>query len=481
MRIFFRDIKHRLTELEEKGDIFLANEISANYMVGSMMALMEAIVLVLLALNEMNVFVAAKDSVRSGALFAFIIALPSLVIAGIKRGEGKYIRQLLLTSVTLQCASFLAFTGQNATLTMVVPVLLSIRYYKPRVTFDLAHVSVLLFAAAELAFAYIGSINANSFQPEVGTVITIETSLKNALIPLINENKASYISNLFSYEFIPRLVSYFAVCGVSYFVSLRGKQLLELQNSVVSKNVCMSTELELAEKIQWGVLPHSFDTVNNSGNVEIYAKYQPAKEVGGDFYDFFIIDENRIGIVVADVSGKGMGSALLMMAAKTAIKDQLLSGAAPAQALTSVNRRLAENNDANLFVTVWAGVYDKTNRTVTYANAGHNHPAVRHENNEVEYLRTRTGFVLAALIKSQYTQAQYTFSQGDMLLLYTDGVTEARTAERHMFGEERLTKSLIANNGSCNEIITAILSDINEFTVGNEQFDDITMLAMKVK
>jgi sigma-B regulation protein RsbU (phosphoserine phosphatase) len=171
---------------------------------------------------------------------------------------------------------------------------------------------------------------------------------------------------------------------------------------------------------------------------DIYATMQPAKEVGGDFYDFFLIDSDHLALVIADVSGKGVPAALFMVIAKTLIKNQTLAGMEPADVFTAVNTQLCENNDAGMFVTGWMGILEISTGRFTYANAGHNPPLIRKKDGEYEYLKARAGLVLAGMEGIRYRQYEIMLEPGDGLYLYTDGVTEATNEENTLYGEDRL-------------------------------------------
>lgn len=244
----------------------------------------------------------------------------------------------------------------------------------------------------------------------------------------------------------------------------------------------IATELNVATQIQASMLPCIFPAFPDRDEFDIYATMLPAKEVGGDFYDFFLVDQDHLAVVMADISGKGVPAALFMVIAKTLIKNRAQLGHTPAEVFTAVNNQLCENNEAGLFVTAWMGILDINTGEFAFANAGHNPPLLKRASGEYEYLRTRPGFVLAGMEGVRYRQGSMILEPGDMLYLYTDGVTEATNSENELYGEDRLLA--VANRcKDCDPqtLLPAVKADIDQFVGEAPQFDDITMLSLKIK
>lgn len=211
--------------------------------------------------------------------------------------------------------------------------------------------------------------------------------------------------------------------------------------------------------------------------MDIYATMNPAKEVGGDFYDFFLIDQQHLGIVMADVSGKGVPVALFMVIAKTLIKNRALMGGTPAEILEFVNNQLCENNESEMFVTVWLGILNLTTGVMTASNAGHEFPAFRKKGGKFELIRDEHGFVLAGMEDMHYQNYEITFAPGDSLYLYTDGVVEATNAGEELFGDQRMLTALNKEPASgCKQTLHNVRDGIRDFVKDAAQFDDITML-----
>lgn len=253
-------------------------------------------------------------------------------------------------------------------------------------------------------------------------------------------------------------------------------------SKVTAEKERIGAELDVAKHIQSSMLPCIFPAFPERPEIDIYATMTPAKEVGGDFYDFFLIDEDHLAVVIADVSGKGVPAALFMVIAKTLIKNHAQTGESPADVFTNANRQLCENNEAVMFVTAWMGVLEISTGRFTFANAGHNPPLLKRVDGDFEYLKTTAGFVLAAMEDMQYSQQELVLEPGDVLYLYTDGVTEATDTENALYAEDRLKAVLDKNaNLTVSELLPAVQADIDLFVKGAPQFDDITMLALKVK
>lgn len=243
----------------------------------------------------------------------------------------------------------------------------------------------------------------------------------------------------------------------------------------------ISAELSVASEIQNSMLPRTFHPFPQKQGFDLYASMVPAKEVGGDFYDFIKIDKDTLAVVIADVSGKGVGAALFMVIAKTLI-DSYSSCKNPKKVFEIVNKKLIENNETGMFVTSFMGYYNIPSGKFTYANAGHNPPLIRKKNGSFNFLKSEPCFVLGWIESAKYIEYEIYLEQGDMLYLYTDGVTEAMNHKRELFSEIRLISTLNSNSdASPQKLLDAVKMEIDNFCAGANQADDITMLALKIK
>ena len=249
--------------------------------------------------------------------------------------------------------------------------------------------------------------------------------------------------------------------------------------AVTAEKERIGAELNVATQIQADMLPRIFPPFPERNEIDIFASMSPAKEVGGDFYDFFLIDENRLALVIADVSGKGVPAALFMVISKTLIKNRAMQGGTPAQILADVNNQLCEGNDSEMFVTCWLGIFDFSTGKLTASNAGHEFPAVCGPDRKFELLKDKHGIVLAAMEGVRYRDYEIQLEPGGSIFVYTDGVPEATNSGCELFGTDRMLESLNRRADQKPEIfIKEVGSDVTGFTGEAPQFDDVTMVGM---
>ena len=252
--------------------------------------------------------------------------------------------------------------------------------------------------------------------------------------------------------------------------------------AVTAEKERIGAELNVATQIQADMLPSIFPAFPERSEFDIYAGMTPAKEVGGDFYDFFLVDDDHLALVIADVSGKGVPAALFMVIAKTLLKNAVQMGLSPKAALEKVNNQLCENNEAEMFVTVWLGVYEISSGRLTAANAGHEYPAIRRAGGQFELFKDRHGFVLAGMEGARYREYELELGVGDSLFVYTDGVAEATDGTNTLYGTDRMLAALNRNRGlEPEKLLHQVKADIDRFVGSAPQFDDITMLALQRK
>ena len=253
-------------------------------------------------------------------------------------------------------------------------------------------------------------------------------------------------------------------------------------NEKSNKLAATETELNMATRIQIDALPNVAPEFPDHPNVNLRASMHTAKEVGGDFFDYFSIDENRICFLIADVSGKGTPAALFMMTSKTMIKDYALTQGSTSEIFTSVNARLCENNETAMFATCWIGILDTRTMTLQYTNAGHNYPMLQRKGRPCEEIEQNHGLFLGGMEFTQYGQAEIQLEPGDRLLLFTDGIVEAHDKKKNLYGNERLQRVFDgARDCPGEEVLDRVFNDVNQFAAGVPQFDDITMVILTVR
>ncbi len=250
--------------------------------------------------------------------------------------------------------------------------------------------------------------------------------------------------------------------------------------SITAEKERIGAELSVATKIQASMLPCIFPPFPNRTEFDIYATMMPAKEVGGDFYDFFLVDDDHLALVIADVSGKGIPAALFMVITKVLLKNSAQAGKDPQSVLEEVNGQLCSNNPIDMFVTVWLGILEISTGKLTCANAGHEYPALCRKGGEYELIRDPHGLVLACLDGSRYENYELQLRPGDTLFVYTDGVVEATAHGNELFGTDRMLTSLNRDTGALpGELLPRMKADIDAFVGEAPQFDDITMLGIR--
>ena len=275
----------------------------------------------------------------------------------------------------------------------------------------------------------------------------------------------------------------FATVGASVFMfSVFVKNQNDLYEKQQKEASRIETELLMASSIQSDMLPNIFPAFPERPEFDIYASMDPAKEVGGDFYDFFLVDDDHLGIVIADVSGKGVPAALFMMAAKIILSSNAMMSKSPAEILTDTNDAICKNNREEMFVTVWLGILELSTGKLTSANAGHEYPALMQPDGEFELVKYKHGFVIGGMEGVRYKESEVTLKPGAKLFLYTDGVPEATSAEKELFGTDRMIDALNCEKTAAPaDVLKNVRAHVDAFVKDAEQFDDLTMLCLEYK
>ena len=464
-----------------KNDIFAKNEAQANKIAAIAAFNCFLLVLVLAILSLFNVYHLGKKVLN--LLLAGVEFLVPAIYCFAKKGQGKNIKYYLIAGISLGLTVFYIYGGILGLLIMVLPIIIASRYFSRKfVWFSTGVVSFMLIVGSVVGL-FTGQYPLSLF------VFPEDTTLFISAGQTINESIASagvtITSTLVLQTIFRSALPNVFVCLI--FGSICGRAATEELNNAkeeigyIEQNTQIESELNLATEIQANILPRIFPPFPDRKEFDIYAIMNPAKEVGGDFYDFFMVDDTHVAIVIGDVSGKGVPAALFMMTAKTLIKDHAQLGDKPRDVLTIVNKILAEGDDAGLFVTGWLGILDLQNHILTYSNAGHNPPLLKVGQN-FQYLSSPAGFVLAGLEFTRYKEQTIKFEPGSRILLYTDGVTEAMNPAKELYGEERFLKYVNEHkNDSIKELVDGVRNDVARFSDGADQADDITMLLLDCK
>ena len=465
-------------------ELFHQNEIQANKLVSLTMLLLSAGFIIAWVLNMAGVFLLDR-------LFFTIFILIALVFFGIAvfenrkyQGDHPRIKYYLMSTLIVVCAMLDALLSYNIALFIVFPLLISLRYYSEKYTVWIAVLSAVAFilSAAVGSWFQLGLLDLNFVDVAQDTLVPYGEDLYHAIETAGGFERSKYFSFYMSQALVPKLLQYAVFSVISYLIAKRGKEMVIRQAEISAEASRIESELSVARDIQANMLPVIFPAFPDREEFDVFASMAPAKEVGGDFYDFFMVDERHLAVVVADVSGKGVPAALFMAIAKAMIKDHTEPGTLLQQTFTKVNNLLCESNSEGLFVTAFEGVLDLVTGEFVFVNAGHEIPYICRNGEKYELYKLRPGFVLAGMEDMQYKTVTVNFEPGDKLFQYTDGVTEATNAQNELYGQERLTAVLEKNaSKSPTELLPLVRADIDAFVGEAPQFDDITMMCLEYK
>lgn len=440
-------------------DIYLQNEKKANISLAFTSLVLAVFMLVTLILNVCKVQAFLySDSINLLILILFPILIVALALPACllktKLSSQHWFKYFILISFVVAIA-VLGFLVPQEGIFFAACVVASTLYFRPKTTRIVFYVTLGLMIVAPVV-----AVALNNYEP-----ITYGMN--------INKYAALFIFNI-----LPRVLAIVVIAQIANGLALRANRILDQEVSEVKRNQKVTSELSIASAIQSAVLPKEFP---DSKYGELYAIMDPAKEVGGDFYDFFEIDDDHLAIVIGDASGKGIPSSLYMMKAQSLIralaKDSKYD---TAKIINEANAGLCEGNEYNMFVTCWLGILDKESGELRFTNAGHNPPIVK-SNGKFSYLSAKPGLVLGGFKDFEYKEAKTKLNKGDKLFLYTDGVTEAHNVRSELYGEDRLIEMVSNLDASPYETVTKIRNDIREFSRNAEQFDDITMLMVEYR
>ena len=449
-------------------EIFVENEDKANQYAAKCLIIIAAIVGIVWILNSINFFIVSKILMNMAMPISMVLfLLPSLLIKVIS-GPKWYLKYLIMACTILGITILSTMMTLHTGLSWLCPLFISSHYYSKKFTGWTLAGSVVFMTIATFAGLYVGLWDSNM-------MLAIDDGQERAIT-------GSILIRSLKFYYLPRVFILVALSPICFTLAKRTRELLNKQKKDNEEKQRISAELNVATEIQTSMLPSIFPAFTDREEFDIYATMQPAKEVGGDFYDFFTIDDDHLAVVIADVSGKGVPAALFMVITKTLIKNHMQTGLTPAEVFTFVNAQLCENNEVGMFVTAWMGVLEISTHNFICVNAGHNPPLLKKADGSFEYMKLQSGFVLGGMENIKYKQVEMQLANGDELYLYTDGVTEATNTNDELYGEERL-RSVLNSNTELNpdELLSTIKKDIESFVNGAPQFDDITMVALKIE
>jgi len=383
----------------------------------------------------------------------------------LSKGEEWWIRYLLMSSIMLTSLVIAVVMGSNY-LIFVLPLILSVLYYNRLFGVIVAFVSGVLMLFEPLLSYYASKVNLN--------YVSLE-GLEGGSVVIVGWGWESIVSQLIDYT-IPCVILFISMSMLSIWISGMGFKAIVKYNETAVREAAVGKEISIASDIQNGMLPPNID---DNGNYSVTAQMLPAKTVGGDFYDFFKVDDTHLALVIADVSGKGIPASLFMASAKASLRSNLANGLQPDMVMKKTNLVLCDSNREKLFVTAWLGVVDLEDGRLSYVNAGHNPPFILHEG-KVEKLVEMPNFILGRKRRVNFTEHRITLQPGDKIFLYTDGVTEAVGPDGSMYGESRLEETLVGDWAGSKDVLDAVDSDVKAFVDGVERSDDMTMVVFSL-
>ncbi len=447
---------------------FRDNEIEANRYAANCMCIIAIVVAIVWILNLLGIFIVPQDVMAIAASGSIVMLLIPTLICRLSKTYSKYTKFYIMICCTVAITLIAAAMPKHGIVAWATPVALSCHYYSKKFTWQTYFTTALLMAIALPVSAFFGEWDVSIFG--VGSIENVR---------IID---GGIYKRLYLFMFLPRILTLAGICSIFITLSQRTRALLEKQVSDSMEKQRIASELDVASHIQSSMLPCIFPAFPECKEFDIYATMTPAKEVGGDFYDFFMVDEDNLAIVAADVSGKGVPAALFMVIGKTLIKDHTTSDKDLGEVFTEVNQLLCESNSEELFITAFVGVLNLKTGEFRYVNAGHELPFISKKNASFEPYKIRAAFVLAGMEGLKYKAGVMQLEPGDKIFQYTDGVTEATDKDNRLFGMDRLQNSLAkVFDKSPKEVLAAVKADIDEFVGEAPQFDDITMICVEYK
>lgn len=452
----------------EEQNIFMENEVEANRYTAKCLVMCSFVcgaawVLTLLRIFTMPVVI--MNTAMPVIILCFWMPFLLCRLTGDSRAWMKY--------AVLFCSIMGVFILSSAmpkhgVLVWTLPLMLSCHYYSQKLTRITLVVSQILFSASIYIGMYFGEwdqilLDAAYYS---GPRVVTQQNLHDATLFFV----------------LTRAAALWGLSSICTTMAGRTRRLLERQAKDSEERQRIETELDVANRIQADMLPCIFPAFPERPEFDIYASMAPAREVGGDFYDFFMVDERHLAIVIADVSGKGVPAALFMVIGKTLIKDHTRPGISLEDVFSQVNDLLCDSNHEGMFITAFEGVLNLVSGEFCFVNAGHEVPFISRAGKSFEPYKIQPGFVLAGMENMKYQYGSIRLAPGDKIFQYTDGVTEATNREKELYGMVRLENVLKKNTEkSPEELLSVVREDIDAFVGSAPQFDDITMLCVEYR
>ncbi len=451
----------------DNSSAFQQNEKEANRYTAKCMRVMSLVVAVVWVLNLLEIFIVPANIMAIAAIGSLVLFLMPTLLCKLVSPDSRMLKVYIMGCCILAMSCIAAAMPKHGIVVWAAPLALSCHYYSKKFTYGTLIASIVFMGTAMFLGAHYG---------EWDIALFIDKAIEPQRI-----FTAAVYRRLFVFMFMPRALTLVGICAICVTLADRTHKLLEKQISDNVEKQRISSELDVATHIQTSLLPCIFPAFPEHREFDVFAAMTPAREVGGDFYDFFMVDDKHLAIVMADVSDKGVPAALFMVIGKTLIKDHTTPDKDLGEVFGKVNNLLCESNSEGLFITAFEGVLNLETGEFKYVNAGHEMPFI-YRGDDFKAEKIKPGFVLAGMEDMKYKSGSLMLNEGDKIFQYTDGVTEATNSVKELFGMQRLEASLnAAKDKNSKEIIEAVKADIDNFVGEAPQFDDITMLCLSFK
>lgn len=457
------------------------NEYAANKYLSQSLMIIDLIILVCYLLVAFTDLFSFPDGAKEVYIVLFpiiiVIVLLPCIWAYVKGVKSKYFKYFVLGLLLFVIAFAGIIASRFTILLWCLPLIFVMHYYNPKLAKIFYFLALLLLITSMLASLYVGHWDSSYFcnvleKDDIDTI-----SVRNYLLTSTGNVGWPRIFEIFIFYIIPNVAILYVIYNVCKSLALRTSELTgDVKEAVVTKEK-LDSEFSVAKKIQQDSLPKNFPTDNR---IELFADMTSAKEVGGDFYDFYYLDLNRILFLVADVSDKGIPAAMFMMQAKTIIDSYTHIESDLDIALNNINKQLCKNNDSLMFVTCWIGVLNMESGELTFVNAGHNYPVLKKSNGETLFVKERPNCFLGIKPNITFDKHIIKLNKNDQLLLYTDGVNECMNSKDEEFGNDRLISTIQNDNSdSCHDVIKHLRNHLGNFANGQDQNDDVTIMCVR--
>ena len=451
---------------DHSNQVLIGAEERANRVVAAICVVLSVFIMAYFIMVRVNIVSDVNHGwIYSWSLFCAALLMVSVIAYCRTDGKGWWVRYLMMASVMVSSLVIAVITGSNY-LIFALPLVLCIMYYNRA----FAIIMSVLCGALILVEPFV------SYEAEIVNLNFVKMmGTGEDSIVITNWGIESIEAQLISYT-IPCVVLFMSIAILSIMLTNTGfrNMMRDRENAVREAEVVK--ELSIASDIQKGMLPEG---IPNNGEFSISAEMLPAKSVGGDFYDFLKVDDTHVALVIADVSGKGMPASLFMAGAKSALRSNLANGLQPDVVMKKTNQVLCDSNREKMFVTAWMGIVDLEDGRMSYVNAGHNPPYIIRDG-KVEMLNEQPNFVLGRKRRIDYKEHRVTLQPGDVLFLYTDGVTEAINPDGQMYGDSRLEGVLAESVNGSDEVLHSVDDDVKKFVDGADRYDDMTMVIFRL-